>query len=223
MICSWMQRRLARYSAGELNWHERLAARAHLRLCDRCFEEYERREAAEGWAARLAPARVPAKLEISIRLALSRELAGPRNLAEHVLRFRQQMREWVGPIAVRSAGLLTASLLLFGILMPDIWRVPASFPNDVPLTYMAGALFTPPSIEEMGPYVVHQDATVLVFVDMRGALYDIQLPDDLEGDTKLRAELTNALLFTAFQPATRFGKPVAGQVLIHFTATTVHG
>lgn len=223
MNCSWMQSRLARYLSGELSWFERLAARAHLRLCDECFDEYERRDGAADWTSRIMPVRVPGRLEISTRLALSRELAVVGGMRGWIERAGERTRSMLGPLAIRSAGVLASSLLLFGILMPDIWKAHETIPNDVPLTYMANALFTAPSIEVMGPYALKQDATVLAFVDMRGGVYDIELPDDLANNVRLRAELTNALLFTEFHPATRFGRPVAGQILIHFTRTTVRG
>jgi len=223
MNCSWMQSRLSQYLGGELSWFQRMAARAHLRLCDECFEEYERRDSVTDWTSHIMPVRVPARLEMSTRLALSRELAVVGGLRGFLDRAGDWSRSMAAPVAIRSAGVLASSLLLFGILMPDIWKGSHTIQNDVPLTYMANALFTAPSIEVMGPYALKQDATVLAFVDMRGGVYDIELPDDLANNVRLRAELTNALLFTEFHPATRFGRPVPGQILIHFTRTTVRG
>lgn len=223
MNCSWTRRHLARYQGGDLAWIQRLAARAHLRWCEDCFDEYERREDADDWAARMMPVRPPARLEMSIRVALSHEQAKLQGMRGWLHSAAQKIAPMLPPLAIRSAGMLASSLLLFGVLMPDIWRAQAQIPDDVPLTYMAQALFTAPSVEVMGPYAVSQDATVLAFIDMRGGVYDIELPDELAGDRRLRSELTNALLFTEFQPATRFGQPVAGQVLIHFAHTTVRG
>lgn len=223
MNCSWTRRHLAGYQNGESAWTEQLAVRAHLRFCDECFEEYERREDAADWAGLLTPIRPPERLEMSIRVAISHEINDLHGIRGWLRSAGQGLRSWIGPLAIRSAGVLASSLLLFGVLMPDIWRAPAQIPDDVPLTYMAEALYTAPSIEVMGPYVLNQDATVLAFVDMRGGIYDIQLPDDLAANVRLRSELTNALLFTEFHPAMRFGRPVAGQVLIHFTRTTVLG
>jgi hypothetical protein len=206
MNCSWTKRHLAEYQGGELAWLQRLAARAHLRWCEDCFEAYERAEDAAAWTNWLTPVRPPNRLEMSIRVAISHEQYEMRGLRGWLRSAQQRVAPMLRPLAIRSAGVLASSLLLFGLLI-----------------YMAQALFTAPSIEVMGPYALSQDATVLAFVDMRGGVYDIELPADLAGNVRLRSELTNALLFTEFHPATRFGQPVPGQVLIHFTRTTVRG
>ncbi|MBI1358037.1 MAG: hypothetical protein GC160_27200 [Acidobacteria bacterium] len=223
MNCSWMQDRLAKYVEGELPWLERQLAQLHLRLCEQCFADYEKRESVNGWASWATPARPPARLEMSIRLAISREIARETRLTHWMRDLRAMAREALGPIAIRSVGVLASAVLLFGVLMPDIWRAPVKFPDDVPLTYMAEAIVKAPSVEVMGPYSGTKDVTVLAFIDMEGAMYDLEFPAELAEDVRLRSEVANALLFTEFQPATKFGRPVAGQVLINFTKTTVRG
>ena len=45
----------------------------------------------------------------------------------------------------------------------------------------------------------------------------------MDANARLRAEIANALLFTQFEPAMMFGRPVPGRVLINFTNFTVKG
>ena len=65
--------------------------------------------------------------------------------------------------------------------------------------------------------------TVLAYIDMRGGIYGFDLPDEQNENRQLRAEVANALLFAQFEPATKFGKPVLGRVLISFARCTVKG
>ena len=66
-----------------------------------------------------------------------------------------------------------------------------------------------------------EDTDVLVYIDTRGKMYDFQLPEDQRQNVTLRAEVAQSLLLAEFEPATFFGQPVLGRVVITFT--TVKG
>jgi hypothetical protein len=45
----------------------------------------------------------------------------------------------------------------------------------------------------------------------------------MDVNAALKAQIANALLFTQFEPAMLFGRPVPGRVMINFTNFTVKG
>ncbi|MEZ5365231.1 MAG: zf-HC2 domain-containing protein [Bryobacterales bacterium] len=218
-----MQKNLPLYLAGKLAPPSKLVARLHLRSCSSCFAAYERSENATNWTARLNPVRPPANLRLQIRLELTREIAREGWLRRRWGQFKSDVREALQPVVIRSAGGLAAAILLFGVLMPDIWTQPVHASNDIPLRLLNHAVAVPAVVTELGPYAVDGNVTVLAFIDVRGGVYDLELPAELSKDDKLRAQIANALLFTQFEPATLFGRPVPGFVLINFTNFTVKG
>ena len=95
---------------------------------------------------------------------------------------------------------------------------------DIPLTYMTRLLVTGPSVSVAPSVAVASDVGVEAFVDGQGYVYDfriIRLPGSYpEPDRILRAQLAHALLSARFDPATRFGRPTLGRVLLSFRPTT---
>jgi hypothetical protein len=136
---------------------------------------------------------------------------------------RAAFRESLRPMAIRALGGALSALVLFGAVMPDLWSERVLASDDPPVTYFTQRLVSAPTLQEPGPYAMPPNTTVLVYVDMRGGAYKFDLPDDQNADTKLRAEIAKALLFAEFEPATVFGQPVAGRVLLTFTTCTVKG
>ena len=223
MNCKWMDKNLPLYLDGKLPSLSRLAAHVHLRACSKCFAAYDRAEGVANWTARLNPVRPPANLRMQIRLELSREIAREGWLRRAWGQFKSDVREASQPVAVRSAGGLAAAVLLFGVLMPDIWTQPVHASNDIPLRLLNQTVAVPAVVTELGPYAVNGNVTVLAFIDIRGGVYDLEFPDDIEQNPKLKAEIANALLFTQFEPAMLFGRPVPGRIMINFTNYTVKG
>ena len=223
MNCKWMHRNLPLYLGGKLAPPARVVAHLHLRTCSKCFAVYDRSESVANWTARLNPVRPPANLRMQIRLQLTHEIAREGWLRRAWGRFKSDVREALQPVAIRSAGGLAAAILLFGVLMPDIWTQPVHASNDIPLLLLNRTVAVPAVVTELSPYGVNGNVTVLAFIDVRGGVYDLEFPADMGENTKLRAQIANALLFTQFQPAMLFGRPVPGRVLINFTNFTVKG
>lgn len=223
MNCSWMHRNLPLYVDGRLSPFGRALAHLHLRACSKCFDAYDRAESVGNWTAHLNPVRPPANLRMQIRLELRHEIAREGRLRRAWGRVKNAFHEDLQPFAIRSAGGLAAAVLLFGVLMPDIWTKPVHASNDIPLLLLSRSVAVPAVVSSLGPHSVNGNVTVLAFIDSRGGVYDLQLPADMAGDDKLKAEIANALLFTQFQPAMLFGRPVPGRILINFTNFTVKG
>jgi hypothetical protein len=105
--------------------------------------------------------------------------------------------------------------------MPALLTLPVEASDDIPVTYLTKGLVSNPTLEARDLFPFSEDTDVLVYIDTRGKMYDFQLPEDQRLNVQLRAEIAQQLLFTEFEPATFFGQPVLGRVVITFT--TVKG
>ncbi len=222
MNCRWMRNNLGAYHDGELSSAKRLAARLHLSACSRCFAESERLEDLSPLAATLSPVRPPANLNMRLRLAVYREMARETWARRTLRAIRAGLIDGMRPLAIRTGGGLLAALLLFGVVMPDLWTVRAASRHDVPLTYLAKGFVNPPAMAMLAPNGIQENVTVVVYIDMRGQVYDLEVLNH-SGDNRLHLQIANTLLFSEFEPATNFGLPVAGRLLITFTYYTVNG
>lgn len=223
MHCNWTKDRLTAYENGDLRGLARVAVLLHLRLCGDCFRRYESLASVSSPLRALDAPEPPRSLNTQIRAALSLELARGNRWQWQLAQLRAALRESLRPVAIRALGGALSALILFGAVMPDLWRNRVLASDDVPVTYLAQRLVSSPTLHEPGPYAMPPNTTVLVYVDTRGGAYKFDLPDEQNHDRKLRAEIARALLFAEFEPATVFGRPVAGQILLTFTTCNVKG
>jgi hypothetical protein len=59
-------------------------------------------------------------------------------------------------------------------------------------------------------------------VDSRGRVYDYTIVSGPQDDA-IRTQVANQLLGSVFQPASAFGVPVRGRVVVTFSGISVHG
>jgi hypothetical protein len=183
---------------------------AECRLCQDRFTAYQRlRDSLRAMNSIPVPPRLAAQLQI----------AASKERARRIL--RQTAGGWFGqwwrwarlamdnmmrPLALPFAGGVFSALVLFSSLMPTL-AFHKDFSNDVPI-----ALFTDPSLEEIGHSHLSQDDTVLhLTIDERGRVSDV-----VSSGGKLTPEMENDLLFYRFTPATAFGYPIWGKATVTF-------
>lgn len=220
MHCSWIQQRLSAYTEGELARLPRLVTRLHLQVCPSCLRDAEAMEAAWSPLRLLKRPEPPASLGTQLRAAISVELARGNPWQWRVTRLRAAIREGFRPMAIRTVSGSLAAALLFGMIMPALWTLPVEANDDVPLTFFTKGLVSSPTLEAKD-FSFSEDTDVLVYIDTRGKMYDFQLPEDQRQNLQLRTEVAQSLLLAEFEPATFFGQPVLGRVVITFT--TVKG
>jgi hypothetical protein len=156
---------------------------------------------------------VPSRLTTELRIAASRERlrAATRRTVGGRLRHwmayaRLTIDNMMRPVALPFAGGVLSALVLFATLVPT-FAVQRNIVNDVPI-----ALFTDPSLEDIGHYPDADDETVLeLTVDERGRVTGFTVPKG-----KITPEMASDLLFFRFAPATAFGYPTWGKVTITF-------
>jgi hypothetical protein len=172
-------------------------------------------------------ARVPARLVTQLQVIASRERA--RHLARPT--FSAALRYWwdharltidnlMRPLALPAAGGFASAVVLFGMLVPTL-VFQHQLHNDVP-----SGLYTQSqaSIDNLAAfdYNHEEDFVVQLNIDERGSVVGYAFPYGAPNQ-KLCNDVANMILFTKFTPATEFGQPVPGKLLVSFRRFNIKG
>jgi anti-sigma factor RsiW len=192
--------------------------------CEACARELAAWRLTQEALCTLGPAKAPADLGLRLRLALSREHArhGFRLLDRLSLAWDNAVRPMLLQVSAGFAGSVVLvgglALLLGAVAAPQ--RVLA---NDEPL----GALTAPHylySTASPAAIVNGHDTVILVeaSVDSSGRVYDYTIVSGPQDDA-VRTQIANQLLGSVYQPASAFGVPVRGRVVVTFAGISVRG
>jgi hypothetical protein len=203
---------------GALEISQARAMDNHLKDCVRCQSEFSSLEQTKKVLSTVGRKAAPADLALRVRLAISREASAVRVSPFEKLRFRLEtaLNAFMVPA---TAGLLSA-VVIFGLLI-GFFAIP-SLSNDVPTM-----LYTPPELA-MAPFglsnSISSDSLVLeAYVDANGRVQDYRVLSS-PGDTPVvDQQIKNMLIFTIFHPATSFGRPTPGRVVLSFSHVNVRG
>ena len=220
--CLAAQAAFSSYLDGALSGVEMGRVADHLAGCAPCSTEFDAWRAMQTALEDLGPAKPPARLQQRLRAALDIE----RDHGTHLPLFDRVALIWrtsVAPLAVQTAGGMLAAVLLlasvFRLFGPGI-EVQA---NDDGLAHLIGPRYlysqVPPTAVETG-----RDVPVLIDakVDTRGRVYDYDIIDG-PADPAVRRQVEQNLLTSVFTPATVFGVPVQGHVMLTYTGVSVRG
>lgn len=234
--CEEIQARFSSYLDGAISGHEMQEISEHIggfedparggRVagCETCAQELAAWRLTQDAVSSLGPAKAPADLALKLRIAISHEQA--RRESRFTDRLSLAWDNTVRPLVLQLSAGLAGTLALGGglILLLGMVAAPqAVLANDEPL----GAL-TPPhymySIVSPGNIVTEHDAGIVVeaSVDAAGRVYDFTIvagPDD----AGVRTQVANQLLGYVFQPASAFGVPIRGRVVMTFSGISVRG
>ena len=192
----------------------RKSIRFHLNYCGSCRRELEVWESMQADLHGMPRSQVPAELALRLRVEVSQGLH--RNLLE---RLRVWMDNALQPMLLPASGGVLAAVICFCLIMGSV-VVPATTTPDVPLAFV-----TPPRVRELAPFDFNTgDAPVVVVVpiDAGGRAMGYRV---LSGGTspELIHQLDRVIYFSNFQPATWFGRPTNGQVVLSLRRITVRG
>lgn len=220
--CLEAQAAFSSYLDGALSGVEMGRVADHLADCAPCSTEFDAWRAMQTALVDLGPAKPPMRLQERLRAALDIE----RDHGRHLPLFERVGLIWrtsVAPLAVQTAGgMLAAVLLLAGLfrLFGPGLEVQA---NDDGLAHLIAPRYlysdVPPMAVETG-----RDVPVLIEakVDTRGRVYDYTIIDG-PNNPLVRSQVEQNLLSSVFTPATVFGVPVDGHVMLTYTGVSVRG
>jgi Putative zinc-finger len=190
------------------------SVRYHLAHCVACASDLERYEALHTELRHLSRQQVTPQLALRLRVQMSQELH--RNLLQ---RFKVRLENVFRPVLLPSAaGVLVALIsiaLMLGAGTPQSSSVP-----DVPLD-----LVTPPRVQVLPPMNFDTGAQPLVLVTYVNAQGRVTSYKIISGQQSpgLMQRLDQMMYYSLFQPATSFGQPTKGQVVLSFRTITVRG
>lgn len=218
-----MKGNLSDYLDGALDGRTMGALADHLENCTACEVEFRAWRSVQTALGELGPAKPPTVLQARLRDALASERDRGTYLSP-VQQFAAFWRETLAPAFLRFSGGLAAALVLIGGL---VWFVGSAAPvqaNDDRLADIIPPEFlysqtAPEPIATSGRFVA---VLVDAKIDAEGRVYDYKLMDG-PGDSATRARVESNLLGSVFKPATVFGVPVPGHVMITYTAVSVRG
>ena len=163
----------------------------------------------------------PPDLALRLRVALSQELANAQRSRWEFLRVRWENA--FNAIMVPATSGLVTTLIIFGVLISVLYPSQMTAANDVPTM-----LYTPPQLQatpfELSMGAASADALVVeAYVGSDGRVQDYRILSAPENAQAILPELKNMLIFTTFRPATAFGQPTAGRVVLSFSKVQVKG
>ena len=194
----------------------------HLESCEDCAQEFSELRSMQLCLATLGPAKPPADLGLRLRLAISHEHAQRKSswLDAVSLKWDNAVR----PMLVQvSAGFAGAVVLVGGIALL-LGMVAAPEPvmaNDEPLV----AITTPHylySVVNPRAIVTSHDTVIVVeaYVNSEGRVYDYNIVSGAI-DPAVRSQVLEQLTNSVFEPASVFGAPVRGRVVLTFSGISV--
>lgn len=221
--CKSVRSTLWDYAADTLAQNESSVVASHLRECRDCdLHRAEVRSLRTGLKS-LPEKSVSPLLQTRLRVIASRERSRQalrRNLAARVAEFRSRMKlifdNLLRPIAVPAVGGMLASLLCFGVIV-DTLHVHPVWDNDIPF-----GVYTEVMIDDVSPFSLDgHDVMVQLTVDKDGKVSDFEVPQGAASPQELR-DIGNLVLFGSFVPATAFGQPVSGKILVTISHVNIN-
>ncbi|HYN15871.1 MAG TPA: zf-HC2 domain-containing protein [Terriglobales bacterium] len=226
MNCDRVRSLFSSYLDGAVPGRQMQAVSQHLGECAGCREEYAAWQRTQRLLSSLGPKLAPPELALRLRVAISQAAAQrpQRRLQGLLVRIENLADAFMLPA---TAGLVSA-IIFFGVLI-GFMALPMQLSasrDDVPTL-----LYTPPRLQALPsnlglgsvPALNSEPVVVETLVDANGRVQDYRIisgPADARG---LQPELNNIMIFTTFQPATTFGVPTSGRVVLSFAKINVRG
>jgi hypothetical protein len=220
--CQPVQAEFSSYLDGAMSGVEMGRMADHLSGCRECADEFLGWRSMQNALSGLGQAKAPLGLQARLKMALATE----RERGSHLSAGKRLALAWktsVAPLALPGAGgLLAAGLLLVGIFRlfgPGL----AVQANDDDMAHLIAPHYLYSQVPPQ-PIDTGREVPILVEakVDTQGRVYDYTILDG-PNDAAVRLRVAQNLLSSVFQPATVFGVPVDGHVMLTYTGVSVRG
>lgn len=221
MKCTQAKSLFSTYLDGAVTGRQMRAIGEHLEACPACASDYAGLRQTQLLVSGLGRKKAPADLALKLRVALSNEasMTARRRWEGVLVRLEDALNGFMLPA---TAGLVSA-LLIFGLLIGYFAAPPAVHANatDVPTL-----LYTPPQLaaSQFALNSVSDESLVVeTYVDENGRVQDYRILNAPHANEQLLREVDNFMIFTVFRPATAFGQPAPGRVVLSFSKVSVKG
>ena len=220
MNCTEIREMFSPYLDGAISGREMHAIEQHIEGCPPCRAEYSALARTQSLVAGLGRRPVPPQLALQLRIALSHQAS--RSLSRRWEALWVRVENAMNAVMVpATAGILT-SMFAFGLLIGVFAPSPLEGQADVPTS-----LYTPPQLAA-APFdslsVAGAESLVVeIAVDAKGRVQDYRILSGPKDARNLLPKLNQMLIFTVFQPATNFGRPIPGRTVLTFSKVNVRG
>ena len=223
-LCGHVQDRLSDYLDGAVSGLEMRRIADHLEHCPVCTAEFALAQALQHSLSSLGQTRPPADLSLRLRLAISHERE--RNWSSRLDRLSLAWQNALRPLLFQASAGLACALILIGsivFLLGVVAPTQTVMANDEPL----GAMTAPHylySVVGIHPVVTPHDDTIVVeaFVNARGQVYDYRIVSG-PVNSEVHAQVADRLLASVFRPASVFGMPIRGHIILTYSGVSVRG
>src|SRR5271170_3211150 len=215
LSCQKCQSSFSAYLDGDVSGKLMQRIARHLEDCADCRQDFASLRATQRVLSSVGQAKAPADLGLRLRLAISHEHS--KRKSSWIDTVSLKWDNAVRPMLVQvSAGFAGAVVLVGGIALL-LGMVAAPEPvlaNDEPL----GAITVPHylySVVDPRAIVTSHDTMIVVeaYVNSQGRVYDYNIVSG-PVEAAVRSQVVDHLLNSVFEPASVFGAPVRGRVVL---------
>lgn len=220
--CARIQSSFSAYLDGAVSGRQMQEIAGHLETCDICTGEFASLRSMQASLASLGPAKAPADLGMKLRLAISHEFV--RRQSNWLDSFSLKWENSIRPLLVQvSAGFAGSVVFLGGVVLllgmmaaPDTVMANDGVGGGMTAPHYLYSAITP------GAIITNQDSVIIVeaYVNEQGRVYDYNIVSG-QVDPSVRTQIVDQLLLSVFQPASVFGAPVRGRVVMTFSGISV--
>jgi len=212
--CGEIRKHFDDYLDGESSRERFRDVQYHLGHCAACGAELDRRGMMKSDLRSLPRRQAPPWVALRSRVLVSQELH--RNLLGRLL---VRLQNGLKPRLLPAMAGVCSAIICLGLFMTS-GVVPITNIPDVPVS-----LTTPPRVRVLAPIDLNagdQAVVVVTRIDADGRVISYQLLSG-QPSPELMHRLDRMMYFSLFQPATLFGRPTNGQMVLSFRQITVRG
>ena len=166
----------------------------------------------------------PRELVTKLRMAASHEIARHQGRGDFSsatsrwwMRAQISLRDLMRPLALPAAGGLLSSVACFSMLASALSLPQQLLLNDIPLGFT-----TQVQVDQLSPFgYTGHDVVIELTIDKNGQVANYAAHGSVTRDDM--KQLSNLILFTSFAPATSFGQPTSGKILLRSHRINVRG
>jgi hypothetical protein len=224
VTCLKCQSSFSAYLDGDVSGKQMQKIASHLESCTDCKREFATWRATLNALSSVGPAKAPADLGLRLRLAISHEHSKRKSswLDTVSLKWENAIR----PVLLQvSAGFAGTVALVGGIaVLLGLFAAPEPvMANDETLGAMTSPHFLYSSVNPHAIVTGHDGIIVVeASVNSEGKVYDYRIVSGPESQA-VQDQVVDQLLTSVFQPASVFGAPVRGRVVLTFSGISVRG
>jgi len=223
--CSAVQAKFSEYLDGRLTGTEMHQVSSHVDSCTQCALEWAGLRRAHTSLSMLGPVPEPDDLLLRIRVAVSHERA--RRARRPLEAWNLVWRNTIGPFLLQAGAGFASAVLLLGtvvILVGIVAQPKTAQAGDEPLGQATAPRFLYSIAGTGDNEMASLPAPVVVeaYINDSGQVYDFDIVSG-PTDPSTRSQVENLLLQDRFDPATFWGQPVNGVVVLNFAGVSVRG